>query len=125
MAPGTTFSLSRNMTAAPPPGPESASLSLCDPMGCSPPDSSVRGISQARMLECVAVFFFGGSSQSRNGTWVFGIGRRFLYQCATRKRSAREFWLGAPDHRAGVCPGEIRALEVCGAPGTKLNSLGE
>ena len=26
-------------------------LTLCDPMDCSPPGSSVRGISQARILE--------------------------------------------------------------------------
>ena len=30
---------------------------LCDPMGCGPPGSSVHGISQARMLEWVAIFF--------------------------------------------------------------------
>ncbi|KAM7226499.1 hypothetical protein CapIbe_022644, partial [Capra ibex] len=29
---------------------------LCDPMDCSPPDSSVHGISQARILEWVAIF---------------------------------------------------------------------
>ena len=29
-------------------------LTLCDPTDCSPPGSSVRGISQARILECVA-----------------------------------------------------------------------
>ena len=30
---------------------------LCDPMDCSPPGSSVRGISQARILEWVAISF--------------------------------------------------------------------
>ena len=30
-------------------------LTLCDPMDYSPPGSSVRGISQARILECVAI----------------------------------------------------------------------
>ena len=30
-------------------------LTLCDPMGCSPPGSSVHGILQARILEWVAV----------------------------------------------------------------------
>ena len=35
---------------------------LCDPMDCSPPASSVHGISQARILEWVAIPFFGGSS---------------------------------------------------------------
>ena len=32
-------------------------LTLCDPMDCSLPDSSVRGISQARVLEWVAISF--------------------------------------------------------------------
>ena len=27
-------------------------LTLCDPMNCSPPDSSVHGILQARILDC-------------------------------------------------------------------------
>ena len=35
-------------------------LALCDPMDRSPPGSSVRGISQARMLEWVATSFSGG-----------------------------------------------------------------
>ena len=32
---------------------------LCDPMDCSPPGSSVHGISEARILECVAIAFSG------------------------------------------------------------------
>ena len=32
-------------------------MSLCDPMDCSPPGSSVHGILQARILEWVAVPF--------------------------------------------------------------------
>ena len=35
-------------------------LTLCDPMDCSPPSSSVHGISQARILEWVAVPFSRG-----------------------------------------------------------------
>ena len=34
---------------------------LCDPMDCSPPGSSVRGILQARILEWVAIFSRGSS----------------------------------------------------------------
>ena len=37
-------------------------LTLCDPMDCSPPGSSVRGILQARRLEWVAIPFSRGSS---------------------------------------------------------------
>ena len=32
-------------------------LALCDPMNCSPPDCSVHGIVQARILEWVAISF--------------------------------------------------------------------
>ena len=34
----------------------------CDPMDYSPPDSSVLGISQARILEWAAISFYRGSS---------------------------------------------------------------
>ena len=38
---------------------------LCNPLDCSQPGSSVHGISQARILEWVAVSFSRGSSQPR------------------------------------------------------------
>ena len=40
-------------------------LTLCDPMDCSPPGSSVHGILQARILEWTAIPFSRGSSQPR------------------------------------------------------------
>ena len=40
-----------------------SSLTLCNPMDCSTPDSSVHGILQARILEWVAISFSSGSSQ--------------------------------------------------------------
>ena len=43
---------------------------LCDPMDCNLPGSSVHGILQARILEWVAISFSGGSSQSRDGTCI-------------------------------------------------------
>ena len=39
---------------------------LYDPMGCSPPGASVQGISQARILEWVAISSSRRSSQSRD-----------------------------------------------------------
>ena len=39
---------------------------LCDPVDCSLPGSSVHGILQARVLEWVATSFSRGSSQSRD-----------------------------------------------------------
>ena len=55
---------------------------LCDPMDCSPPGSSVPGILQARILEWVAMPSSRGSSQPRDWTHVScisSIGRRVLY----------------------------------------------
>ena len=51
---------------------------LCDPMDCSPPGSSIHGISQARILEWVAISFSGGSSQPRDGTRLLYC-RQILY----------------------------------------------
>ena len=45
-------------------------LTLCDPMYCSLPGSSVHGILQARILEWVAIPFCRRSSQPRDRTWV-------------------------------------------------------
>ena len=41
-------------------------LTVCNPMDCSPPGSSVHGILQARILDRVAIPFSGGSSCPRD-----------------------------------------------------------
>jgi len=43
-------------------------LTLCNPMDCSPPGSSVHGIFQARILERVAISYSRESSQPRDQT---------------------------------------------------------
>ena len=53
-------------------------LTLLDPMDCSPPGSSVYGISQVKILEGVANAFSGGSSQARDQTQVSCTLLRFL-----------------------------------------------
>ena len=50
-----------------------------NPMGCSPSGPSVHGISQARILEWVAISFSRGSSQPRDQTCISCNGRRILY----------------------------------------------
>ena len=50
----------------------------CDPMNCSPPGSSVHGISQARILEGVAMSFSRVSSQPRDQIWVSCIAGGFF-----------------------------------------------
>ena len=58
---------------------EVAQSTLCDPMDCSLPGSSVHGIFQARVLEWVAVSFLRGSSQHRDRTRVSSIVSRRFY----------------------------------------------
>ena len=66
-------------------------LSLCDPMDCSLPGSSVHEMFPARILEQVAISFSRGSSPTRDWTriscvsCISCIGRWILYHCATWK----------------------------------------
>ena len=60
-------------------------LTLCDPMDCSLPGSSVHGIFQARVLEWVAISFSRGSSPPRDQTWVSRIVGRCFTIWATRE----------------------------------------
>ena len=53
-------------------------VSDCDPMDCSPSGSSVHGISQARILECIAISFSRGSSRPRGQTCVSCIAGGFF-----------------------------------------------
>ena len=58
---------------------------LCNPMVCSPPGSSVHGISQAKILEWVAISFSRGSFWLRNQTQVSCIASGFFTDWATRE----------------------------------------
>ena len=63
----------------------SAIPNLCDLMNRSPPVSSVHGILQARILECLAISFSRGSSGPRDQTLVSYIAGRFFTVWATRE----------------------------------------
>ena len=72
---------------------------LCDPMDCSPPGSSVHGISQARILEWVAISFTKGSSWPRDQTHiscVSCIGRQILYHWVTWEAPAAKSLQSCP-----------------------------
>ena len=56
-------------------------------MDCSPPGSPVHGISQVRILECVAISSSRESSWPRNRTSVSCISRQILYHWAIREAS--------------------------------------
>ena len=67
------------MTQLPPKGMSMGSQScptICSPMDCSPPDFSVHGVLQARVLEWVAISYFRGSPNLtldiRASTYEFG-----------------------------------------------------
>ena len=64
-------------------------LSLCNPMDCSLPGSSIHGILQARILEWVAISYSRGSSQPRDQTRISYIASRFFPVWATRKTHVR------------------------------------
>ena len=55
-----------------------SSVRLCDPLNCSLPGSSVHGISQARILEWVAISSSSESSWPRDQTCISCIGRWIL-----------------------------------------------
>ena len=59
-------------------------LTLCDSMDCSLLGSSVHRISQARILDGVAISFFRVSSHLRDWTRISCVGRWILYCWATR-----------------------------------------
>ena len=58
---------------------------LCNPMDCSPPGSSVHAILQARILEWVAISFSSGSFRPRDWTQVSHIAGRCFNLWATRE----------------------------------------
>ena len=60
---------------------------LCDPMDCSLPGSSVNGIFQAIVLEWIAISFSRGSSQPRDRTRISRIVDRHFTVRATREET--------------------------------------
>ena len=66
---------------------------LCDPMDCSQPGSSVQGILQARILEWVAIPFSRGSSQPRDGTQVSNTAADSLPYELPGKPNVLWYWL--------------------------------
>ena len=63
---------------------------VCDPVDCSLPDSSLHGISQGRIAgkEWVTISSSRGSSQPRDQTHVSCAGGWVLYLCATWEAQA-------------------------------------
>ena len=110
---------------------------LCDPVDCSPPGSSIPGILQARILEWVAISFSRGSSQPRGLTQVSRIAGRCFNFWATREVSyfsptliseiVKPFWpswlnpvmvlsLGQARTRAGTSPHQANVDDLSVTP---------
>ena len=62
---------------------------LCNPTDCSPPDFSVHGILQARILERVAFPFSKGSSAPSDRTQVSRIADRFFTIWSTKWKKVK------------------------------------
>ena len=62
-------------------------LTLCNRMDCSLPGTSVHGISQASILEWVAISSSRASSWPRDWNWVSCIGRWILYHWIVKIKS--------------------------------------
>ena len=70
-------------------------LTLCDPVDCSSPGSSVHGILQARVLEWVPTPSSSGSSWPRDRAQISRITGRFFTFWATREAPRQ---LGSPKY---------------------------
>ena len=69
-------------------------LTLCDPMDCRPPGSSVHGVLQARILEWIAILFSRGSSWPRDQIKISCIVGRFFTISATRDAQYSQLTMG-------------------------------
>ena len=89
---------------------------LCDPMDCSLPGSSVRGIFQSRILEWVALSFYRRSSWPRDWTRVSRmVARRFTIWATMEVR-----W------QVGINPRQVSAVsryEVTAEPQSRAPYL--
>ena len=105
---------------------------LCNPMDCSLPRSSVHGILQTRILQWVAVPFSRGSSQPTDQTQISHIAGRFFTSWATGKpEKMLPYLLTIPDGvESNTCPSALwcsvpRAKRLPGRDmvGRKIRSL--
>ena len=101
-------------------------LTLCNPLGYSPPGSSVHGISQARILEWGVISSSRGSSWPRDWICVSCFGRRLLYPWASRK-SGKEYVKAVDCHPAYLTYMQSTSWEILDWIKHKLESrlLGE
>ena len=78
-------------------------LTLCNPMDCSLPGSSVHGIFQAIVLEWIAISFSKESSRPRDQTQVSHIVDRHFTVCDLSQKAEKQYY-------AVLWPGEFSGL---------------
>ena len=97
-------------------------LTLCDPMDCNPPGSSVYRNSQARILEWVAISSSRGSSWPGDWTCMSFVGRQVLYHCTNLDIST---WLSTCAlFHFFICPANINWLSPLCNDLSMLNVIG-
>ena len=82
----------------------------------SPPGSSVHGISQARVLECVAISFSRGSSQPRDWPYVSCTGRQITSEPAGKP------FISMCSEVAQSCP-TLCDPRDCSLPGSSVHGI--
>ena len=85
-----------------------SSRTLHDPMDCSLPGCSVHGISQARIVEWVAIFFSRESSWPRNQTHVSCLAGGFFTTEPPGKPSTIKSWTNIKKRGRIKCTGTCR-----------------
>ena len=73
-------------------------LTLCDPMDCSPPGSSVQAILQVRILDWVAISSSRGSCPPRKWTCVSCTGRLILKNSNSKETEAHSNIFSGKSH---------------------------
>ena len=98
-------------------------VTLCDPTDCSPPGSSVHGISQARILEWVAISSSRGSSQPRDWTHLSSLAGRFFTTEPPGEKAGKGSWkCYSKFHRqSSLFPGSLTANCTTAFGGKKKN----
>ena len=98
---------------------------LCDPMDCSLPGSSLHGILQTTVLEWVAISFSRGSSRPRDRTQVSWIpGRRFNLWATREAHFIEDYYTNDSRSKWTVSFGVVLCtvcLAVHGGPAQKIH----
>ena len=97
---------------------------LCNPLDCTPPDSSVHGIFQAKILEWAAIPFSRESSQPRDRTLVSYIADRFFSIWTTRNQVGAIPFQIVPYSGDWLVRRKQRSWNMCGNWGCFVTELG-